>query len=87
MKEIVTYHNDINKISFPGFNEKELNVFFALIFLAKNQGIRELSISFSELKTLINDDGKNRKRFIATLVILNWSTENFSFYSPTALIV
>lgn len=71
MKEIVTYHNDINKISFPGFNEKELNVFFALIFLAKNQGIRELSISFSELKTLINDDGKNRKRFIATLVSLN----------------
>ena len=44
--EVVKYHNDLNKIKFIGFNEKELNVFFSLVFLAKEQGIRELTIPF-----------------------------------------
>ena len=70
--EVVKYHNDLNKIKFIGFNEKELNVFFSLVFLAKEQGIRELTIPFSELRILSNNDkGKHRKRFIDILNSLN----------------
>lgn len=72
MNDIVKYHNDLNKISFTGFNEKELNVFFTLILLAKEQGIRDLIIPFSELKILSkNDARRSNKRFIETLKVLN----------------
>lgn len=66
--EIVKYHNDLNKINFTGFNEKELNVFFSIIFHCKEQGIRELTIPFSELKSLVNDKGKDRKRFQEVII-------------------
>lgn len=71
MKEIVKYHNDINKISFKGFNEKELNLFFSLVFLAKDKGTRELTIPFSELKNLSNDFDRNKQRFINNLNNVN----------------
>ena len=68
MDEIIKYHNDMNKVNFSGFNEKELNIFFSLILLAKDKGTNELSIPFSELRKLSNDDGKNRDRFIKSMV-------------------
>ena len=71
MKEIVKYNNEMNKIALSGFNEKELNILFSLIVLAKDKGTSELNIPFSELKTLSNDDGKNRKRFINSMVNVN----------------
>ena len=72
MHEIVKYHNDMNKISFAGFNEKELNVFFSLVFLAKEKGTTELTIPFSELRILSNNDLDNhKKRFLNILKNLN----------------
>lgn len=71
MNEIIKYHNDMNKISFTGFTEKELNLFFSLIFLAKEKGTAELTIHFSDLKSLSNDLDRNKKRFIATLNNIN----------------
>ena len=71
MNEIVKYHNDINKISFAGFNEKELNLFFSLIFLAKEKGTMELTIPFSDLKNLSNDLDRNKQRFIDNLNNVN----------------
>ena len=71
MNEIVKYHNDMNKISFTGFNEKELNLFFSLVFLAKEKGTNELTIPFSQLKMLSEDTDRNRDRFIKTLNNVN----------------
>ena len=72
MHEVVKYHNDMNKISFAGFNEKELNVFFSLVFLAKEKGTTELTIPFSELRILSNNDLDNhKKRFLNILKTLN----------------
>ena len=68
MDEIIKYHNDMNKVNFSGFNEKELNIFFSLILLAKDKGTNELCVPFSELRKLSNDDGKNRDRFIKSMV-------------------
>lgn len=69
-KGIVKYHNDMNKISFTGFTEKELNIFFSLVFLAKEKGEETLIIPFSELKTVADGD-KNNDRFIKSMVEVN----------------
>ena len=69
--DIVKFHNDMNKISLNGFTEKELNLFFSLIFLAKEKGTRELTIPFSDLKILSNDYDRNKERFLLNLNNIN----------------
>lgn len=66
MKPTVKYHNDINRINFSTFSEKELNLFFTICFKVKNQGENELNISFQELKQLALGD-KNLPRFLKSL--------------------
>lgn len=71
MNEIVKYHNDMNKISFTGFNEKELNLFFSLVFLAKEKGVTEFTVPFSQLKILSEETDRNKDRFIKALNNVN----------------
>ena len=71
MSEIVKYHNRMNEIPLIGFNEKELNILFSLIVLARDKETTELDIPFSYLRELSNDDGKNRKRFLDSVVKVN----------------
>jgi plasmid replication initiation protein len=70
MKDIVKYHNQMNEVNFNGYSEKELNMFFSLVFLAKEKGQTKLTIPFSELKELADGD-KNRDRFIKNLINVN----------------
>lgn len=70
MSDIVKYHNQINEVNFSGYTEKELNMFFSLVFLAKEKGATKLTIPFSELKELADGD-KNKDRFIKNLVNVN----------------
>lgn len=70
MSDIVKYHNDMNKINFSNYSEKELNLFFSLIFMAKDMGVNELEIPFNELKKICDGD-KNRERFIKNIVNVN----------------
>ena len=66
MNEIIKYHNDINKLSFTGFNEKELNLFFSLCYKAQENHNKEIELSFIELRNLSNGD-INLPRFLKTL--------------------
>ncbi|MGL5151729.1 MAG: replication initiation protein [Clostridium sp.] len=66
MKPTVKYHNDINRINFSTFSEKELNLFFTICFKVKNQGEKELNLTFQELKQLALGD-KNLPRFLKSL--------------------
>lgn len=66
MNEIVKYHNDINKLSFSGFNEKELNLFFSLCYKAQENHNKEIELSFIELRNLSNGD-VHLPRFLKTL--------------------
>ena len=66
MKPTVKYHNDINRINFSTFSEKELNLFFTICFKVKNQGENELNLTFQELKQLALGD-KNLPRFLKSL--------------------
>lgn len=70
MSDIVKYHNQMNAVNFSGYTEKELNMFFSLVFLANEKGTTKLTIPFSELKELADGD-KNKERFIKNLVNVN----------------
>lgn len=70
MSKVVKYNNQMNEINFGGYSEKELNMFFSLVFLAKEKGLNKLTIPFSELKELADGD-KNKDRFINNLINVN----------------
>lgn len=67
---MVKYHNKINEVNFNGYSEKELNLFFTLIFLAKEQATKQIVIPFNQLKELSNGD-THSVRFIETLRNVN----------------
>lgn len=50
--EVVKYHNNLNNLSFAGFKEKELDLFFTICFKLREQGGNKVEIDFSELKEL-----------------------------------
>lgn len=68
--EIIKYHNDINKLRLGGFTENETDIFFSLLFKAKESKDDVIVMSFSELKALANGD-KNKERFIKNILGLN----------------
>lgn len=67
MNEVVKYNNDMNSVSFGGFKEKELDLFFSLCFKAKEQGTNIIKIDFSELKKLSDYTNRNLNRFVKDL--------------------
>lgn len=70
MSKLVKYHNDINNIPLRNFTEKELNLFFTIIYKAKDTGISEIKLDFIELKKLALT-GREDKRLIESLDNMN----------------
>ena len=66
MKNLVVYHNDINKIPLRNFNDKEINIFFSLLFKAKNEDKQKIIMSFTDLRKISNGD-THSDRFIKSL--------------------
>ena len=64
---IVKYNNDMNSVSFGKFKEKELDLFFSICFKIKELGLKEVEVSFSELRELSNYSNRNLDRFIKDL--------------------
>ena len=62
MANMVQYHNDLNLMQMTGFGEKEIDTFFAICFKLKNQGDREVEMTYSELKDLINTKNRSDER-------------------------
>lgn len=66
MSNLVKYHNDINNIPLRNLSENEINLFFSLIFKAKDQGTNTIKINFSELKK-ISRGYRDNERFYKSL--------------------
>ncbi|MCJ8342126.1 MAG: replication initiation protein [Cetobacterium sp.] len=64
---VVKYNNDMNSVSFGKFKEKELDLFFSICFKVKELGLKEVELSFSELRELSNYSNRNLDRFIKDL--------------------
>lgn len=63
----VRYSNVMNNVSFSGFKEKELDLFFSICFKVRDMGTKKVVLSFSELKELSNYSNRNLNRFIKDL--------------------
>ena len=70
MANLIKYHSDINKIPLKNFNEKEINLFFSLIFKAREEGTNKIKINFTDLKRISNGN-IHSDRFIKTINNLN----------------
>lgn len=54
--KILKYHNDINKIAFNGFNEKEIDVLFTLMLKARDTEDQNIVLSYSEINRIIYEE-------------------------------
>lgn len=62
-RDLVKYHNDINKLKMGNLDEKELELFFALCVELKDIGEDEVKINIREFKRKYNIANKNNIRF------------------------
>lgn len=77
---MIKYHNNLNKIALKDFNQRELGIFFAVCSIMKEQGIKELNISFSDLEKLIGIPFKDKNELVINIrstnkKLLNLKTE------------
>ncbi|MBC2855391.1 replication initiation protein [Cetobacterium sp. 2A] len=63
----VKYSNVMNNVSFAGFKEKELDLFFSICFKLKEYGTDELTLEFDELRELSNYQHRGLERFYKDL--------------------
>lgn len=68
--ELIKYHNDINKLKLGNFTENETDIFFSLLFKAKETKEDIIVMNFLELKALANGDTHN-DRFLRNILSLN----------------
>jgi len=59
--ELVKYHNDINKIKTGSFTEKEIDIFFSILFKMKGRETKEIILEFAELKGLVESTQNNTR--------------------------
>lgn len=63
-KELVKYHNDLNKLNMSSLKEKELELFYAICVELKQQGNSEIKLNINEFKKDFNISNKiDKKRF------------------------
>ena len=67
MGEIIRYHNDMNRVSFSNFNEKELDLFFSICQQMKEKSLKEVTFSFVELRKLSNYSNRSIQRLYSDL--------------------
>ncbi|MGL6169107.1 MAG: replication initiation protein, partial [Fusobacteriaceae bacterium] len=67
MGKIVEYDSKLNNLNFGKFKEKELDLFFAICYKLKEQGLDEITLSFQELKELSNYSRNDVKRLICDI--------------------
>lgn len=63
-KNVVKIHNDINRVTFSGFDKREISVFYSLAKILDDKGGDEIHIPFSELKEIMGTRTSSRKAFV-----------------------
>lgn len=80
MKLKVIYHNDLNKISFTKFNSIQIDLLMYLLTKIKNKETEQVTLSFNEIKTIINYKKDNYKQLYIDLRNMNEKIQS-TFYS------
>lgn len=72
MNEIIKYKNEMNSVSFNGFNSVDQNIFMALCARMKDQNTEEITFDFTTLRKIINYPKKRTdKQFMSDLKHMN----------------
>lgn len=66
---LVQYKNDLNRVAF-NFNEKGLDIFFAICQQAKNKGTDEVTMTYDDIARLSNYKSRSLERFNNDLDLL-----------------
>jgi plasmid replication initiation protein len=61
--ELIKYHNDINTLKLGSFGEKELDVFFSIIFKMRDKGTEEITLYYKELHKLAATSRHNPRMY------------------------
>ena len=61
--DLVKYHNDINTLKLGTFKEKELDVFFSILFKLRDKGTEPMELKYNELHKLANTSGHNSRMY------------------------
>lgn len=64
IRAMITYHNDLNKVSFTNLSNSELNIFFTICSIMKDKGLDKIEISFSDFKKITGIKPKDKKDFV-----------------------
>ena len=67
---IVTFHNDMNKVALTGFSKREMDIFFAIAKKVRNTHGDHITLTFAELREILEAKGKvyaNDKAFLGVL--------------------
>lgn len=67
MNEIVKYHNDLNRIKLGSFSEREIDIFFCILFKLKDLKTDIIKFEFSELKHLSDAKERSNLRLIKSI--------------------
>ena len=62
-KGVVRYDNELNQVSFRGWNSLEQDIFFGVLSRMRDKGTREVVFDTDDLRDLIDFAGKNGKRW------------------------
>lgn len=60
---VVRYDNELNQISFRGWNSLEQDIFFGVLSRMRDKGVREVVFDTDDLRDLIDFAGKSGKRW------------------------
>lgn len=62
--DLVVIHNDFNNVSLKALKEKELDILMSVCYKLRDEGTKEVKLSFAELKELSQYHNKNLERFV-----------------------
>lgn len=62
--DLVLLHNDFNNVSLTALKEKELDILMSVCYKLRDEGTKEVQLSFAELKELSQYHSKNLDRFV-----------------------
>lgn len=77
-KEIVKYHNDLNKLVLRNWTKTEQDLFFTIIERARDQGTSVIELTRDDFEDIINQSGRNINRLMRT--IKEFHDKVFSLY-------
>lgn len=80
-KEIVRYNSDLNKLTFAGFDDRELSLFFAIASKVKYKDAQEVTMSFDSLYSVIGktEHNESSREFAYRIAKMNKKLLGLSF--------